>query len=250
MAIVTAIASQKGGVGKTTTSINLSAALARKGKRVLLVDIDPQANSSRVLLPEYSTLKKEDTVWDTIIQNHPLRFYPTEMPTLQIVPSHILLSNADIDLQSVFKREERLKLHLDKLKDSYDFIFIDCPPSLSWLTFNALVASDKVIVPVSPGFFELESITQINMTIHEIQQYNPNLKIAGYLFTMGDNTVNSKTSLKLLRQTYPDYTLNNIIPRNVDAKDASQLKQDLFSYNPKAIAAEAYERVIQEVYAV
>src|SRR5438874_13179246 len=103
MAIVTAIASQKGGVAKTTTSINLSAGLAKKGKRVLLVDIDPQANTSRVLLPEYPTLKKEDTIWNSIIKNESVKFYPTEVNNLQVVPSHILLSNADIDLQSVFK---------------------------------------------------------------------------------------------------------------------------------------------------
>src|SRR5829696_2083277 len=127
MAIVTAIASQKGGVAKTTTSINLSAGLALKGKKVLLVDIDPQSNSSRVLLPEYPSLKKEDTVWNTVIKNSSLRFYPTEVKNLQIVPSYILNRNANMYLQFVLKREESLNLYLDKLRDSYDFIFIDCP---------------------------------------------------------------------------------------------------------------------------
>jgi chromosome partitioning protein len=250
MGTVTAIASQKGGVAKTTTSINLSSGIARTGKKVLLVDIDPQANSSRVLLHTYSELKKEDTVWNTIIKNQPLKVYPTHVSNLNIVPPSILLSNADIDLQSVFKREERLKMHLDKIKDDYDYVFIDCPPWLSWLTYNALIAADKVLVPVSPGAFELESITQINRTIHEIQQINPHLKIAGYLFTMGDNTTNSKVSLKILRQTYPEYALGHIIPKNVDARDASTAKMDIFSYNPKALAAEAYQRVIEEVYGI
>jgi chromosome partitioning protein len=250
MAIVTAVASQKGGVAKSTTSINLSAGLAKKGKRVLLVDIDPQSNSSRVLLHNYADLRKENTLWNSIINNHPLKLYPTPVDSLQLVPSHILLSNADIDLQSVFKREERLKMHLDKIKGDFDFVFIDCPPSLSWLTYNALVASDKVLVPVSPGYFELESIIQINKTIYEIQQINPNLTIAGYLFTQGDNTTNSKVSLKVLRQTYPEYALTNIIPKNVDARDASASKMDIFTYNHKALAAEAYMRVIQEVYGI
>jgi chromosome partitioning protein len=250
MAIVTAVASQKGGVAKSTASINLSAGLAKKGKKVLLVDIDPQSNSSRVLLHEYANLRKEDTLWNSIINNHPLKLYPTPIDNLQVVPSHILLSNADIDLQSVFKREERLKIHLDKIKDRFDFVFIDCPPSLSWLTYNALVASDKVLVPVSPGYFELETIIQINKTIFEIQQINPNLAIAGYLFTQGDNTTNSKISLKVLRQTYPEYALTNIIPKNVDARDASASKMDIFTYNHKAVAAEAYMRVIQEVYGI
>jgi chromosome partitioning protein len=250
MAIVTAVASQKGGVAKSTTSINLSAGLAKKGKKVLLIDIDPQANSSRVLLHSYSGLRKEDTLWNTIINNMPLKLYPTGIDGLQIVPSSIVLSNADIDLQAVFKREERLKLHLDEIRGKFDYVFIDCPPSLSWLTFNALVASDKVLVPVSPGFFELESLIQINKTIHEIQQINPSLEIAGYLFTMGDNTTNSKFTLKMLRQTYPEYCLANLIPKNVDAKDASSAKMDIFSFNQKANAAIAYLKVIEEVYGV
>jgi chromosome partitioning protein len=250
MAIVTAVASQKGGVAKSTTSINLSSGIARKGNKVLLIDIDPQANSSRVLLSQYQSLKKEDTLWNTIIDSKPLKLFDTKVANLQVVPSHILLSNADIDLQSVFKREERLKMHLDKVKEDFDYVFIDCPPSLSWLTYNALVAADRVLVPVSPGFFELESIIQINKTIFEIQQINTNLKIAGYLFTMGDNTTNSKISLKVLRQTYPEYALSNIVPKNVDARDASTARMDLFSYNPKALAAEAYNRVIQEVYGI
>jgi chromosome partitioning protein len=250
MAIVTAIASQKGGVAKSTSSINISAGIARKGKRVLIIDIDPQANSSRVLFHDYNSLRKEDTLWNTIINNSPLRIYETEVKGLKIVPSHILLSNADIDLQAVFKREERLKIHLDKVRDDFDFIFIDSPPSLSWLVYNALVAADKVLVPVSPGAFELESLIQINKTIFEIQQINPALTIAGYLFTMGDNTTNSKMSLKVLRQTYPEYTLKNIVPKNVDAKNASAVKQDIFTYNHKANAADAYQKVIEEVYGI
>ena len=112
------------------------------------------------------------------------------------------------------------------------------------------MAADRVLVPVSPGFFELESLIQINKTIYEIQQINTALKIAGYLFTMGDNTTNSRVSLKVLRQTYPEYALANIVPKNVDARDASTARMDIFSYNPKAIAAEAYQRVIEEIYGI
>lgn len=251
MTIITAIASQKGGVAKTTTAVNLSAGLAKKNKKVLLVDIDPQSNSSRVLFGEYSMLKKEDTIYQTIIDNKDLILYPTSVENLEVVPSHILLSNADIELAGAFKREERLKIHLDKIKANYDYIFIDCPPSLNWLNYNALVASDRIIVPVSPGYFELESIYQINKTISEIQtQINPNLKISGYLYTIADNTTLSKVSLRVLRQTYPEYVLTNIIPRNVDAKEAFANHQDIFSYAPHSISAEAYARVIKEVYGV
>jgi chromosome partitioning protein len=129
MTVVTAIASQKGGVAKSTSSINLSAGLARKGQRVLLIDIDPQSNSSRVFLKDFLKLKKEETLYDTIINNRPLHVHPTPVQGLDIVPAHILLSNADIDLQNAFRREERLKIHLEAIKDSYDFIFLDCPPS-------------------------------------------------------------------------------------------------------------------------
>ncbi len=251
MTVVTAIASQKGGVAKSTSSINLSAGLARKGKKVLLIDVDPQSNSSRVFLKDYLNLKRDETLYDTIINNKSLHVYQTPVEGLDIVPSHILLSNADIDLQNAFRREERLKIHLAEIKNEYDFIFLDCPPSLNWLTYNALVAADKIIVPVSPGFFELESINQINRTIYEIQnQINHDLKIAGYLFTIGENSTGSKVSLKVLRQTFPEYTLTNIIPKNVDARDASAAKMDIFGYNPKAIAAEAYMRVIKEVFNV
>lgn len=251
MTIITAIATQKGGVAKTTTAINLSGGLARKGKSVLLIDVDPQANSSAVLYPDLNELRSSDTLYDTIINNQPLHIYSSNVPGLDIVPSHILLSNADIDLQNAFKREERLKVHLDRIKDKYDYVFLDCPPSLNWLTYNALVAADNIIVPVAPGRFELESITQINRTIYEIQtQINPDLKIAGYLFTIGDHTTGSKVSLKILRQTYPEYTLNTIIPKNVDARDASSAKQDIFGFNSKSNAADAYMRVIEEVFNV
>ncbi len=252
MALITSIASQKGGVSKTTTSISLAAGLARKGKKVLLLDIDSQANASKVLLPDYSQLRKDQTIYTTIIERRSLIVHKTSIPTLDIVPSHILLSNTDVELTTALDhREARLKVQLDKIKDNYDFIFIDCPPALSWLTLNAFTASDQVIVVISPGYFELESINQINKTIYEAQQnFNPDLKIKGYMFGMADNTVNSKTSLKILRQAYPEYLLNNIVPRNVDLKDASMNKQDIFIYNPKSIGAEAYGRVIEEVFNV
>src|ERR1700694_1734186 len=142
--MIISIASQKGGVGKTSTAISLAAGLARKEKRVLLIDIDSQANSSKVLVPDYQTIPKEQTLFATILQRLPLPVYPTQIPSLDIVPSHILLSNTDVELTlAKDHREERLKRELEKLKGSYDFIFIDCPPALSWLTVNAFTASDK-----------------------------------------------------------------------------------------------------------
>src|SRR3954463_3121890 len=197
--MVFSIASQKGGTGKTSTSISLAAGLARKGKHVLLVDIDSQANSSKVILPEYQKIPKDRTLYSTIIDRQPLQVHPTPIANLDIVPSHILLSNTDIELTTARDhREARLKRALDSVQAGYDHVLIDCPPTLSWLTINAFTASENVIVVVSPGYFELDSIVQISKTIEEVREYfNPGLHLLGYLFTMSDPTVNSRTSLKI-----------------------------------------------------
>ncbi len=248
--MIFSIASQKGGTGKTTTSISLSAGLARKGKKVLLVDIDSQANSSKVLLHHYPTIEKEQTLFHTILHRKPLSIHPTTVANLDIVPSHILLSNTDVELTTAIDhREERLKRELDKVKANYDFVFIDCPPALSWLTVNAFTASDKVIIVVSPGYFELDSIVQISKTIQEVRAYfNPGLQLMGYLFTMSDPTINTSTSLQIMRQTYTDAVIKTVIPRNTDIRDAHMNKQDIFSFNPQAKSALAYEKLIAELF--
>src|SRR6266545_879136 len=176
----------------------------------------------------------------------------TKVPNLSIVPSHILLSNTDIELTTALDhREARLKSELDPVKDQYDFVVIDCPPTLSWLTLNALTAADKVIVVVSPGYFELDSIVQISKTIKEVRAYfNPQLALLGFLFTMSDPTINTETSLQILRQTYTDKVLKTVIPRNVDIRDAHFNKQDIFSYNASAKAAQAYNKLITELFQV
>jgi chromosome partitioning protein len=248
--MIFSIASQKGGVGKTSSSISLSAGIARKGKKVLLIDIDSQANSSKVLLPNYPQLQKQQTIFTTILERNALPIHKTQLPNLDIVPSHILLSNTDVELTTAIDhREERLRRELDLVKPNYDFVFIDCPPTLSWLTINAMTASDKVIVIVSPGYFELDSIVQISKTIKEVKGYfNPHIELAGFLFTMSDPTVNSKTSLQILRQTYTGAVFNTVIPRNTDLRDAHFEKKDIFSFNPYAAAAQAYAKLISELF--
>jgi chromosome partitioning protein len=248
--MVISIASQKGGVGKTLTAISLAAGLARKGKKTLLIDIDSQANSSKVLIPNYQTVNKNETIYVTILERKPLPIQTTSLSDLDIVPSHILLSNTDIELTAALDhREARLKNELEAVKDKYQFVIIDCPPTLSWLTLNAFTASDKAVIVVSPGYFELDSIVQISKTITEVREFfNPQLDLLGFLFTMSDPTVNTTTSLRLLRQTYGDKVLKTIIPRNVDIRDAHFNKQDIFSYNASAKAAVAYDKLITELF--
>jgi chromosome partitioning protein len=248
--MVISIASQKGGTGKTSTTISLSAGLAHKGKKVLLVDIDSQANSSKVLLRDYQKIPKEQTIYTTIIERRPLPIHPTHVGHLSIVPSHILLSNTDYEL-TIAKdhREARLKSQLDKIKDQYDYIFIDNPPALGWLTLNSFTASDQVLVVVSPGYFELDSLVQLAKTLEEVREYyNPSLTLLGYLFTMSEPTINTSASLQILRQTYTEQVLKTVIPRNTDLRDAHFEKQDIFSFNPRAKAALAYDKLIREVF--
>ena len=248
--MIIAIASQKGGVGKTSTAISLAAGLARKGKKTLLIDIDSQANSSKVLLPNYTNVPVEKTIHKAIIDREPLIVHKTDIPNLSLIPSHILLSNTDITLTSAYDhREARLKNQLDKIANDYDYIVIDCPPTLSWLTINALTAADRVIVTVSPGYFELDSIVQLSKTIKEVRDYfNPTLDLMGILFTMSEPTINTATSLQILRQTYTTNVLNTIIPKNTDLSKAHFNKQDIFAFNPKSKAALAYNKLIHELF--
>lgn len=248
--MIYSIASQKGGTGKSSTSISLAAGLAKRQKKVLLIDVDAQANSSKVLIPNYKEITKEETIYKTILERKELPIHHTAIPYLDIVPSHIYLSNTDVELTTAKDhREARLKTQLDKIKHDYDYIFIDCPPALSWLTLNAFTASNKIIIVISPGYFELDSIVQINKVIKEVQElFNPDLKILGYLFTMSDPTSASKVSLQILRQTYTDLVFKSVVPRNTDIRDATLNKKDIFTFNPQASSAHAYNNLIEEVF--
>jgi chromosome partitioning protein len=248
--MVISVASQKGGTGKTTTSISLASGLARLKKKVLLVDVDSQANSSKTLLPDYQDIPKEKTIFTTIMERKPLPIHKAHLPTLDIVPSHILLSTTDIELTTAKDhREARLKTQIDKVKANYDHVIIDCPPALSWLTMNAFTASDTVLVVVSPGYFELDSLGQLGRSITEVKElFNSQLGLLGYLFTMSDPTVNSRQSLQLLRQTYTSDVLRTVIPRNTDIRDAHYKHQDIFGFSPKSASANAYRKLIKELF--
>ena len=248
--MIIAVASQKGGTGKSTTSITLAAGLGRLGKKALLVDVDSQANASKTLLPDYQKIAKEQTLYATIIQRLPLVTHKTSVPNLDVVPSHILLSNTDVELTTAKDhREARLKHQLDAIRDRYEYVIIDCPPALSWLTMNAFTAADAILVTVAPGYFELDSLVQLGKAMSEVKElFNPNLRLLGYLFTMSDTTVNSRTSLKILRQTYTDNVLRTVIPRNTDIRDAHFEHRDIFAYQPKCASAMAYKKLIKELF--
>src|SRR5512142_862709 len=248
--MVISVDSQKGGTGKTSTSISLAAGLAHKGKRVLLIDIDSPANTSKVLLHDYPKVTKEQTIYATILTRSPLVIHQTHVPNLSLVPSHILLSNTDIELTTAKDhRESRLKTELDKIKDQYDYVFIDNPPALGWLTLNAFTASDLVLVVVSPGYFELDSLVQLGKTLDEVRKYfNPSLDLLGYLFTMSEPTISAATSLQILRQTYTEKVLRTVIPRNTDLWDADTATTEIYTFNPRAKAALAYDKLIREVF--
>lgn len=178
--------------------------------------------------------------------------HSTTVPNLDVVPSHILLSNTDVELTTAKNhREARLKNELDKIKGQYDFVIIDNPPALGWLTLNAFTASDKVLIVVAPGYFELDSIVQLNKTLDEVRQYfNPALDLIGYLFTMSEPTINTTASLQILRQTYTEKVLRTVIPRNTDLRDAHFNKRDIFDFAPRSKAALAYDKLIREVFLV
>ena len=244
------IASQKGGTGKTTTSISLASGLAQlHNKKVLLIDIDPQANSSKILMPDYETLTPDDTICRTILNRKPLKIYPSKYSGLDIVPSHLLLSSADIELaQALDPRAERLKNALKDIAKNYDYIFIDCPPSLSWLFINALTVSTDVLITVDVGYFALDAIKQISKTIKEIRNYyNPTLNIYGILYCKTDQTRASRDTYTILHNAYPDLLLPTHIPRNTDIRDAQLRKMSIWEYNPKSLAGQFYKKIISYI---
>lgn len=250
--MIISIASQKGGVGKTTTSISIAAGLAHEGNRILLIDMDSQANSTKVLSADFSKLRKEESIYTTIIDKNPLPVVKSNIENLFIVPSHILLSETDITLTTAMDhREARLKDKLDLIKNEYDHIIIDCPPALSWLTLNAFTASDELLVVVAPGPFEIDAINQLSQVYEQVKrEFNKNLKMRGFAFVMTDPTNASKISLQILRQAYSSLVLDTTIPRNTDIRDAHLANQDIFTFNSKSAAANGYKKLITEIFNV
>ena len=249
MTKIIALANQKGGVGKTTTAINLSAALAADGKRVLLVDCDPQANASSGLGVDIREL--EGTIYECLVNGITPReaVIKTDVERLDLIPSHIDLVGAEIEMLNLPDREQLLKRVLQQVRSDYDYILIDCSPSLGLITVNALTAADSVIIPVQCEFFALEGIAKLLNTIKIIKsQLNPALSIMGFVLTMYDNRLKlSNQVLEEVKRHFGDLVFHSVIARNVRLSEAPSHGQTILDYEPKSKGAMAYRALAKEV---
>ena len=249
MSRIIAVANQKGGVGKTTTAINLSACLAEKNKKVLTLDMDPQGNTTSGLGVDKN--QAENTVYELILDESELSdcIYSSVMENLSVIPSNINLSGAEIELIGFENKEYLLKSKLDMIKDNYDYIIIDCPPSLNLLTINAMTAADSVIVPIQCEYYALEGLSQLIHTIELVRdRLNKDLVMEGVVFTMYDARTN--LSLQVVENVKDNLQQNiykTIIPRNVRLAEAPSYGQPITMYDPRSTGAESYRLLAEEV---
>ncbi len=249
MGKIIAICNQKGGTGKTTTAINLASSLALAGKKILLVDIDPQGNTTSGLGIDKNSL--QSSIYDGLLNHAPISelIQKTLVLNLEIIPSNIELTGAEIELVSLDNREKQLRQILEPLKAQYDFIFIDSPPSLGLLTLNALVACDSVLVPIQCEFYALEGVTQLLKTIRLIKErLNPALEVEGVLLTMADFRTNLTSEvINEIRNFFKERVYQTIIPRNVRLSEAPSFGKPVSLYDKHSIGAKRYEELAREI---
>ena len=249
MGRIIAVANQKGGVGKTTTAINLSACLAEKEQNVLVIDIDPQGNTSSGLGIDKNNV--ENTVYELMLGEAELKdcIMVEVYPNLSVLPSNINLAGAEIELIGLENQQFILKTQIDKIRYEYDFIIIDCPPSLNTLTVNAMTAADTVLVPIQCEYYALEGLSQLMHTIDLVKQrLNPNLEIEGVVFTMYDARTNlSLQVVENVKETLTNTIYKTIIPRNVRLAEAPSHGMPINIYDSKSAGAEGYRDLADEV---
>lgn len=248
MAHVISVVNQKGGVGKTTTTVNLAAFLADHGKFVLLVDLDPQANATSGLGIDHNTLPAG--VYEGLIGSHPVRqlIHKTAHQGLKILPATQALAGAAIELVNAEEREHFLRKALLEVRNDYDYVLIDNPPSLGMLTINGLVAADSVLIPVQAEYYALEGLTQLLNTINLVKEnLRPDLTVMGAVITMYDSRTRlSKEVLEELYRFFPDKIFRSVIPRSVRLAEAPSFGKSILGYDPTSRAAKAYERLAKE----
>ena len=248
MGKVISVANQKGGVGKTTTTVNLATLLAKKGKKVLLIDTDPQGNATSGL---GITQELESSVYDILIGATTFNevIQETTIKNLKVCPSNISLAGAEVELVSMMSREQRLKTKLDEIKDQYDYILIDCPPSLGLITLNAFTASDSVLIPVQCEYFALEGLGQLLNTVNLVKKHlNKSLEVEGALLTMYDARTNlSNQVVKEVKKYFEDKVYKTVIPRNVRLSEAPSYGMPISIYDPRSKGAKAYEKFTKEL---